>query len=246
MSNVAKNKKINNYLLEPQIVFEDRYLLVTIKPAGWVTLNVPSFSGPTVQNWLREKFELNNWDLESNSSAEKRSGIVHRLDKDTWGLLLVAKSSRVFKDLQLQFKKRKVKKIYLALVRGELKGKGEIKAPIGRAAYDGTQFDVVPGGKSAHTIFKVIRHYKINDRVYSLVKIRLKTGRTHQIRVHFKYLGHPLFGDPIYGKNEGAMFLVAKEIGFKHPVKNKKISFKIDIPPPLEEILEKADETTKK
>lgn len=256
MSNVAKNKKISNHLFKPQIVFEDSSLLVINKPGGWVSLNTPSFSGPTIQNWVKENFKIENCppsvsprrgrgNLKIKSPAERRTGIAHRLDKDTWGLLLVAKSNRAFKDLQLQFKQRKVKKVYLALVRGRLKGQGEIKAPIDRAPYDGTQFDVVPGGKSAHTIFKVKKHYKIQSKIYSLVRVRLKTGRTHQIRVHFKYLGHPLFGDPIYGKNERAMFLVAKEIGFTHPTKNKKISFKIEIPEVLKQILHKANEKTK-
>lgn len=232
--------------MKPQIVFEDSVILVGNKPAGWVTLNVPSFTGPTIQDWLKNNFDLNQWQLGEKTSARKRSGIAHRLDKDTWGLLLVAKSDQAFNNLQTQFKQRTVKKIYWALVSGELKGEGEIKAPIDRAPYDGTQFDVVPGGKSAHTIFKVINHYKINQKEYSLVRVRLKTGRTHQIRVHFKYLGHPLFGDPIYGRNEGVMFLVAKEIGIKHPVKDKKMNFKIDLPDQLKQILERADEKTKK
>jgi 23S rRNA pseudouridine1911/1915/1917 synthase len=245
VSNAAKSKKINN-LLKPQIVFEDSSILVVNKPAGWVTLNVPSFSGPTIQDWLEKEFKLEKWQLESETSARQRSGIVHRLDKDTWGLLLVAKSNQGFNDLQQQFKQRQVRKIYWALVRGELKGDGEIVAPIDRAPYDGTQFDVVPGGKSAHTIFRVIKHYSINGQVYSLVRVRLKTGRTHQIRVHFKYLGHPLFGDPIYGKNEGAMFLVAKEIEFRHPDKNKIVNFKIEIPARLKKVINKADEKKEK
>jgi 23S rRNA pseudouridine1911/1915/1917 synthase len=243
--NVAKNIKINNYLLEPQIVFEDTSLLVINKPSGWVTLNVSSFSGPTVQNWLEQKFKVKDWELGLNTSARKRSGIVHRLDKDTWGILLIAKSSGVFKSLQSQFKQREVRKVYWALVQGELRGRGEIKAPIGRAPYDGTQFSVVPGGKLAHTIFKVKKHYLIDDEVYSLVRVQLRTGRTHQIRVHFKYLGHPLFGDSIYGKNERAMFLVAKEIGFTHPIKNKKLNLKIELPDALKGVLKIANEKDK-
>ncbi len=231
--------------MEPQVVFEDQFLLVLNKPSGLVTLNVSSFSGLTLQTWLNKKFEISSWQLGENTAAKRRSGIAHRLDKDTWGLLLIAKSAWVFNHLQSQFKRREVKKIYLALVRGRLKGKGEIVAPIGRSPSDRTQFSVVPGGKSARTIFKVKKHYQIQDRTYSLVEVELKTGRTHQIRVHFKYLGHPLFGDPIYGKNEGVMFLIAKKISFNHPAKNKKMSFKIKLPGQLQKILKKADEKTK-
>lgn len=245
MSNAAKSKKIKNNLLKPQIVFEDQFLLVVNKTAGWVTLNVPTFSGPTVQQWLKNNFEIENWELKSRSAARGRTGIVHRLDKDTWGLLLIAKSTRVFDGLQSQFRKREVKKIYWALVQGKLKGEGEIVAPIGRSPSERTQFSVVPGGKSARTIFKVKKHYRIQDRIYSLVRVKLKTGRTHQIRVHFKYLGHPLFGDPIYGKNEGAMFLVAKEISFNHPAKNERTCFKIKLPTPLKKILKGVSEKTK-
>ncbi len=240
MLNAARSKKINKDYFKPRIVFQDKSVLIINKPAGWVTLNVASWSGPTIQNWLNDSRQL-----EKNTAARRRSGIVHRLDKDTWGLLLVAKTNPAYKNLQAQFKNRKVRKIYWALISGELKGEGEILAPIGRSAKDGTQFDVVPGGRPAHTLFQVKDHYRYKGDIYSLVRVKLRTGRTHQIRVHFKYLGHPVFGDPIYGKKEEVMFLVAKEIGFRHPVSADKMNFKIELPDPLNLILNQANEKKK-
>lgn len=213
-----------------KIIYQDDSLLVLNKPAGLVTLRVETYQGDTLQDWLEKNLAI---------LVRNRAGIAHRLDKETSGLILVAKNNHCFDYLQDQFKKRKVKKTYWTLVRGNLTGQGEILAPVGRRPGDRFKFGVVPGGKRAKTSYQVIRNLKIDGEDYSLIKVRPETGRTHQIRVHFKYLGHPIFGDPLYGgkKERGrSMFLVAKRIEFDHP-SGKKMRFSLPLPNLLSELV---------
>lgn len=236
MSNAAKKS------LEPKIVYQDDQIFLVNKPGGWVTLKVKTYDGCTLQEWVDKNVR------EARKVRKVRSGIVHRLDKDTWGLVLGAKNKPAFDFLQNQFKKRKVKKEYWALVHGNLRSRGEVVSPIGRLAYNRFKYGVQPDGKSAQTKFEPGGNYKIGDDLYTLVKVWPKTGRTHQIRVHLKYLGHPIYGDSLYGIDEDEsrpMFLVAKKISFLHPKTQKKVRFKIDLPEAIKNIIENAKETEK-
>lgn len=213
------------------IIYEDDSLLVVNKPAGLVTLRTSSYRGKTLQDWVEERLEIR---------IGGRAGIAHRLDKETWGIILIAKNQSVFKELQNQFKERRVTKKYFVLVRGIIPSKGRIVAPLGRSPGNNLKFGVIPGGKRAETEYEVIDRVKINGEDFDLVEVKLKTGRTHQIRVHFKYLGHSVFGDGVYGgrRERGKpMFLVAKEIEFFHPVKKKMVKFTIGLPDLLKSII---------
>ncbi len=230
--------------LKPEIIYEDNFIFVVNKPAGWVTLKVKTYQGKTLQAWVEKKLQISEFNSKSCPFSQ-RYGIVHRLDKDTWGLVIGAKDKKSFLDLQAQFKKRQVEKEYLVLVEGLLKTEGKIVAPVGRLSYDRLKYGVTPGGKKAETKFNSISGYEIGQNKYSLIRVWPKTGRTHQIRVHFKYLGHPVYGDSIYGgktSQEKPMFLVAKKINFNHPESKKRIEFEIDLPKKLTGIIENAQE----
>ena len=213
-----------------EIIHRDDSFLVLNKPAGFVTLRTETYKKETLQDWVEKELAI---------FIKNRAGIAHRLDKETSGLILVAKNDQVFNHLQAQFKERKVKKTYWALIRGKLTGKGEINAPIGRSPGNRLKFAVIPRGKKAKTGYQVLKNLKIEGEDYTLIKVRPETGRTHQIRVHFKYLGHPIFGDSLYGgkKEQGRpMFLVAKKISFNYP-SAKKMEFNIQIPKSLSELI---------
>jgi 23S rRNA pseudouridine1911/1915/1917 synthase len=169
------------------IVYEDRYLLVVDKPAGLVV-------HPAAGNWSGT---LQNGLLHHDPSLARlpRCGIVHRLDKDTTGLLVVAKTPAAHRSLVAQLQARTVRREYRALVLGELIGGGRVEAPIGRHPTRRTSMAVVPGGRPAVTDYRILRAF----RGCTLLAVKLQTGRTHQIRVHMAHLRHPLVGDPVYG-----------------------------------------------
>ncbi len=203
-----------------------------------MTLNVDTYQGKTLEDWVVKNIQFSNYNFQKN-----RGGIVHRLDKDTWGIILGAKNKEAFDFLQGQFKSRQVKKKYLALVRGDLKSEGKVVSPVGRLPYNRLRYGVNPDGKKAETRFKPVGKYFIEGNVYTLVEVWPKTGRTHQIRVHLQYLGHPIYGDSLYGGKLGedrTMFLVAQEIAFLHPEKEERVSFKVGLPGELKKILEHA------
>lgn len=225
------------------VVFEDESLLVLAKPVGWVVNEASTTKNQlTIQSWLRTK----SYPLAKNESF--RSGIVHRLDKDTSGLLLVAKTQPAFRALQEQFKNRRVEKTYLALVHGKVQlPAGSIKATVGRLPWNRRRFGVLPGGRDAQTDYQVSKRYIFNNQVYSLLTIKPKTGRTHQIRIHFKHLGHPVVGDSFYAgrktaRNDGKwcprLFLHAAGISFTHPVTQQAVSFSLPLPEDLSRVLE--------
>ncbi|MFH1561484.1 MAG: RluA family pseudouridine synthase [Patescibacteria group bacterium] len=224
----APEKTIN----QVQIVYQDADLLVLNKPAGWLTLKIDGRIQPSLQDWVESQLQV---------KVAGRGGIVHRLDKETSGLILVAKSQTVFDQLQDQFKSRKVSKKYWALVRGRgIPSEGQILAPIGRLPQNKLQFGVVPGGKPADTSFRAIKELSIAGENYTLLEVAPKTGRTHQIRVHLKYLGYPIFGDAWYGgkkEKNRPMFLLAKAIEFRHPRTGQMIKLEIDLPQDLSKIL---------
>jgi len=244
--------------MEPRIIFEDDYLIVLDKPPGWVVNEADTTKHQkVVQKWLVKE---RPYELAKNS--ELRSGIVHRLDKETSGVLVVAKKAMAFKDLQAQFKARKVKKTYTALVHGKVEPeKGTINAPVGRLPWNRERFGVLPGGRSAETKYKVVGYYECEEvrpfkvhlsraksRDYSLLTLSPKTGRTHQIRIHLKYLGHPIVSDEFYAGRKTArrdriwcprLFLHANKISFTHPEKGKIVSFKSKLPDDLQSCLKK-------
>jgi len=229
------------------IVYEDADLLVVNKPRGMVTHPaVGNYSGTLVNALLYHCQDL------SGIGGVMRPGIVHRLDKDTSGLLLVAKTDLAHQSLSRQFKDRTVKKIYVALVQGEIKAEnGYIQAKIGRHPVNRKKFAVIkkPELKSreALTFFKVLKRFSAKGgsasggKGYTLVELQLKTGRTHQIRVHMSHIGHPLVGDKTYGgKTEltKSTMLHAQTIGFIHPRTGKYMEFSRPMPADMQEVIQ--------
>lgn len=235
--------------MDPEIIFEDEHLMVLNKPAGWIT-NSASTTGnqPVIENWLAEnfKFQIFNFKL-------LRNGIVHRLDKETSGILLVAKTHDAFFDIQSQFKERIVKKSYLALTHGVVTpNDGEINAPVGRLPWRRDRFGVLPGGREAVTFYKVKSNYKNlkSGEKYSLLEAFPKTGRTHQIRIHLKHLGHPLVADDFYAGRKTArrdrlwcarLFLHAYSISFIHPEARNTVSYTSELSEDLKKTLDKLE-----
>ena len=183
----------------------------------------------------------------SGIGGEIRPGIVHRLDKDTSGILIVAKNDKAHINLSEQIKEHKVKKTYIALVKGIVKeNNATINMPIGRSEKDRKKMAVTKKGKEAITHFKVLKRY---DK-YTLLEINIETGRTHQIRVHLSQIGYPIVGDEVYskGKNEWnikGQCLHAKSLDFKHPITNEDMHLEAKIPQYFEEILEELKEREK-
>lgn len=176
-----------------------------------------------------------------------RSGIVHRLDKDTSGVLIIAKDAGTFQKLKTQFKERLVKKSYLALVHGRLREKaGEINAPIGRNPKNRFRFTVLEGGREAVTEYQVVSFYTLGAGPYTLLRLMPKTGRTHQLRVHLVHLGHPIISDPLYSGRKQLksdlqlsprIFLHAQSIGFRQPVTGAWLQVEAELPDDLKQVL---------
>jgi len=217
-----------------QVVYEDNDLLVLNKPSGWVTTKERvGEKNLTVEEWLSARMK----------ESLSRNGIVHRLDKGTSGLLLVAKNNDCLEILKGFFKERQVEKRYLAMVAGEAGFEGVVEVPIGRTVFG--KFGVRVDGKMSRSEFNLLKKYKKEGKIYSLVEVDLKTGRTHQIRAHFSYLGWPLLGDVVYGGEKIAIdrpFLHAYKMGFKHPRTGKDLSFELELPKELEKVLEDYEE----
>jgi 23S rRNA pseudouridine1911/1915/1917 synthase len=218
------------------VVFEDPVLLVINKPVGLVVH--PGSGNPrgTLLNALLHRVP--------QVAELPRAGIVHRLDKDTSGLLVVAKHDQAIRDLQGQFKRRSVRKRYLALLIGDLTpDEGIIEAPIGRNPVHRQRMAVAPRGKPARTRWRVLLRYRdAQGHSYSLVEVGLHTGRTHQIRVHFAWLGYPLVGDRVYGPahprfSAPRQFLHARELAFTHPVTDAELVFRAPLPQDLRDVL---------
>jgi len=217
---------------EIKIIFEDKYLLVVEKPAGMTTTKEKKGEKGTLEDVLRQ--------IKPNELL--RNGIVHRLDKGTSGMILVAKDNLSWENLKKQFKSRKIIKKYICLVGGDTSIDGEINMPIGRSNYGFGKFGVVADGKESLTEFKTLGKFKRDNKTFSLLEINLKTGRTHQIRVHMSYLKWPLVGDKLYGGDNSLIkrpFLHAAFIQFKHPNSGEVLSFKSELPNELDLILKK-------
>lgn len=208
------------------IVYEDEDVIVVNKPQGMVVHPAAGHPSHTLVNALL----YHTRDL-ADSPEGFRPGIVHRIDKDTSGLLMVAKNAAARESLEKQLAAKSNKRQYLAIVHGNFAEEaGTIAAPIGRNPKDRKQMAVVEKGKSAVTHFKVLEQYQ----GYSLVECQLETGRTHQIRVHMAYIGHPLAGDPLYGPRKTlpghGQFLHAKTLGFEQPRTGEWLEFSVQPP----------------
>lgn len=222
------------------IVYEDDDVIVINKPQGMVVHPAPGHDDHTLVNALLYHCPL------STINGTFRPGIVHRIDKDTSGLLMVAKNDKAHRSLAKQLKDKTNIREYVALVHGRIaEDEGTINAPIGRSLKDRKKQAVVKDGRNAVTHFEVLKRY----RDYTLVKCILETGRTHQIRVHMKYIGHPLVGDPLYGPKKtikgNGQFLHAGKLGFVHPTTGKLLIFEAPLPKIFQECLEKLDKTNR-
>lgn len=213
--------------LNLEYVYNDNDLCVVNKPSGMVVHPAPGALEHTLVHGLM--YDLK--DELSGINGVMRPGIVHRIDKDTSGLLVVAKNDNAHEKLSLQLQDHSMMREYVALVYGLIPNDlGRINAPIGRDPIDRLKMSVIKEGKPAVTNFRVLKRY--SDK--TLVLCKLETGRTHQIRVHFKYIGHPVVGDPIYGPRktigDNGQFLHAKTLGFTHPKTNEFVSFDSELP----------------
>lgn len=222
------------------IVYEDDDVIVINKPQGMVVHPAPGHDEHTLVNALLYHCPL------STINGTFRPGIVHRIDKDTSGLLMVAKNDKAHRSLAKQLKDKTNIREYVALVHGRIaEDEGTINAPIGRSLKDRKKQAVVKDGRNAVTHFEVLKRY----RDYTLVKCILETGRTHQIRVHMKYICHPLVGDPLYGPKKtikgNGQFLHAGKLGFVHPTTGKLLIFEAPLPKIFQECLEKLDKTNR-
>ena len=221
------------------IVFEDKDLIVINKPRSLVVHPaVGNYSGTLVNALLAHCHNL------SGIGGVLRPGIVHRLDKDTSGLIVVAKSDLAHQALANQFKAKEIFKQYLALVHGKLKqAEGIIEANVGRHPRHRKRMAVMGvGGREATTQYKVINSFSFKEEDYSLVELILKTGRTHQIRIHMNSIGHSIVGDPAYGHRREVFRLTGQllhsaKLGLTHPRTKKYMEFSADIPGDMERIL---------
>ena len=227
-----------------EIVYEDDTLVVVNKPAGLVVHPAAGIQSGTLANALAYHFEQ----LPNASSV--RPGIVHRLDRDTSGLLVVAKTEAALENLSDQFRARSVYKLYAALVHGRVASDaGRIEQPLARDPSNRTRMAVVRGGRSALSIYRVARRFNR----FTLLDVQLKTGRTHQIRVHLAWLKHPVVGDETYGggrdntiqdpklksqiRGLGRHFLHAERLAFTHPATGERVQFHSQLPPELSDLL---------
>lgn len=236
---VITEKEVVDADIQPEnlnldIYYEDKDLAIVYKPKGMVVHPSPGHYSGTLVNGLMYQIK----DL-SGINGGIRPGIVHRIDKDTSGLLMVAKNDIAHRSLVDQLVAKSVKRKYTALVHGNIPHDyGTVDAPIGRNKKDRQSMDVVDDGKDAVTHFNVLEHFKD----YTLIECQLETGRTHQIRVHMKYIGYPLVGDPKYGPKKtldiGGQALHAGLIGFEHPVTGEYIERQAALPDAFEQLLE--------
>lgn len=217
------------------IVYEDEDVIVVNKTSGMVVHPAPGHTHGTLVNAL-----LYHCNSLSNIGGDVRAGIVHRIDKDTSGLLVACKNNMAHKSLSEQLKEKTTTRKYIAIVTGSISHNlGKINAPIGRDPDNRQKMAVVENGKSAVTHFRVLDRFKN----YTLLELELETGRTHQIRVHMAYIGHPVLNDPLYGTKKQTtpfgQYLHAKTLGFKHPRTGEYMEFDSELP---QEFVEKIEE----
>ena len=234
----AETTEIKPENIDIDIVYEDSYIAVINKQAGLVVHPAHGhYSGTLVNAILYHIKDL------SGINGEIRPGIVHRLDKDTSGLIVIAKNDKVHAALTEMFQEKKIKKTYLAILKGKLnKSEGKVVTQIGRDKIDRkkmTVIDDITKGKNAITNYKVVSQ----NNLFTLVKVNIETGRTHQIRVHMRHLGYPILGDSVYGRkdNEKRQMLHAYRLEFLHPVTGNPMKFTGEIPEDFKKALKKSD-----
>lgn len=231
----VKQEKVEPEKIPLDILYEDDDVIVINKPKGMLVHPTQTVKSNTLVNAL--KFHTTHL---SDLGGEERPGIVHRLDQDTSGALVIAKDNETHAHLKNQFKNKSVIRIYEAVVFGVMAhDKGVIKAPIGRNPKNRLEMAVVSGGKEAETHFRVIKRFQ----QYTHVQCELKTGRTHQIRVHMKYIQHPIVGDEVYCRKKSPLIkgqaLFAKQLRFIHPKTNEWMTFTVEQPPQFKHLLKK-------
>ena len=220
------------------ILYEDEYLLVVNKESGMVVHPAAGNFSHTLVNALLYKFDMTGMD-------KTRPGIVHRIDKDTSGVMVVAKDEKTLELLSEMIKNKEVERIYVALVDGIIMHEtGDIDAPIGRDPNNRQKMMVTDvNSKDAFTHFRVLKRYKEANK--TLIECKLKTGRTHQIRVHLSYIGYPIYNDPVYGKSKKTtnfgQFLHSKTIHFIHPITKKEIECEAPLPKEFQDYLDELD-----
>lgn len=223
---------------EIEKIYEDENMLLLNKPSGLVVNRSNTYSGRTLQDIIEERYlDMKKFEDEEFVS---RSGLVHRLDKDTSGIILVAKNIDAFKYLQKQFKERNIFKEYVAVVHGRIEDEiTEIDAPLSRNPNYPLRIAIVSSGRTALTRIEKDKVVEIEDETYTLVKVFPKTGRTHQIRVHLSAINHPIVGDKIYCtkklleiglKSFKRLMLHAHTLGFSDPKTHKFVRFEAKIP----------------
>ena len=234
----AETTEIKPENIKIDIVYEDSYIVVINKQAGLVVHPAHGhYSGTLVNAILYHIKDL------SGINGEIRPGIVHRLDKDTSGLIVIAKNDKVHVTLTEMFQEKKIRKTYLAILKGKLnKSEGKVVTQIGRDKNDRkkmTVIDDITKGKTAITNYRVISQ----NSLFTLVKVNIETGRTHQIRVHMRHLGYPILGDSVYGRkdNEKRQMLHAYRLEFLHPVTGNPMEFIGEIPEDFQRALKKSD-----
>ena len=242
MWSVRRNAKSR---MTPRIIYEDESLMVIEKPSGVVVNEAQSVKEETIQSWFADKVRISG-----DTEFALKGGIVHRLDKDTSGVMVLAKTLNAYEMLKSQFLERKTVKKYTALVHGGFRDpEGIISQPIIRHPKDRHRFTTEKGGdlsRTAITHWKVLRQYSVLSAQYSLVELVPHTGRTHQLRVHLQYMHHPIVSDPIYGFKKTwkedltwcpRLFLHAKYLEFTHPATDERVKFESELPSELEQVV---------
>jgi 23S rRNA pseudouridine1911/1915/1917 synthase len=245
-----------------KILYEDDDLAVVDKPAGVTVNRAETTKGElTVQDWASERFKIRDLGLKNTKKFGEegwdpqldfysRGGVVHRLDKETSGVLILAKKPEAFVNLQKQFHDRTVKKTYQAFAHGVINpAKSEINVPVGRLPWNRNRFGILPGGRESKTLYTVLKTYedpKTKEKL-SLVELYPQSGRTHQIRVHLKYINHPIFSDFLYAGRKTArkdrqllerVFLHAASITFTQPTTGKPLTLESPLPAELQNALD--------
>lgn len=239
----------------PEILYEDNNVIGISKPYGMiVNISDTTRYEVTLQDWVKKNLSIDKKGVEEDSDFYQRDGIVHRLDKETSGIILIAKNEKSFKHLQAQFKNREIEKCYWALCHGNFSDEGRVAVPVGRLPWNRMRFGVIPNGRESITDFKPYKIYEDPDDkklFLSLVKAYPKTGRTHQIRVHLHYLKYPIYADSLYAGRKTSKrdrvrlsrhFLHAKDISFYSLDDSKKITLSSDLPSDLSNFLKSLKE----